>query len=79
MYHLLRAHPDGMVAGEIQNKLGMQAFALSHQLEKLKTEDLVRVRLLSFLFSQCCAETCVVEPNKVFYVCRPAPAPRRRD
>lgn len=96
MYHLLRAHPDGMVAGEIQNKLGMQASALSHHLEKLKTEDLVRVRregtylrytanpdvlqdLLSFLFSQCCAETCVVEPNKVFYVCPPAPAPRRRD
>ncbi|MGJ5818773.1 ArsR/SmtB family transcription factor [Paludibaculum fermentans] len=44
IYHLLRAHPDGMVAGEIQNELGMQPSAVSHHLEKLKHEDLVHVQ-----------------------------------
>lgn len=44
VYHLLRAHPDGMVAGEIQTELGMQPSAVSHHLEKLKIEDLVRVK-----------------------------------
>src|SRR5262245_37033629 len=44
IYHLLRAHPEGMVAGEIQNELGMQASAVSHHLEKLKNEDLVHVQ-----------------------------------
>ncbi|MCW5976824.1 MAG: helix-turn-helix transcriptional regulator [Bryobacteraceae bacterium] len=43
VYHLLRSHPDGMFAGEIQNELGMQPSAVSHHLEKLKHEDLVRV------------------------------------
>ena len=44
IYHLLRAHPEGMVAGEIQNELGMQPSAVSHHLEKLKIEDLVDVQ-----------------------------------
>ncbi len=44
IYHLLRAHPEGMVAGEIQSKLGMQPSAVSHHLEKLKIEDLVHVQ-----------------------------------
>ena len=44
VYHLLRAHPEGMVAGEIQNELGMQPSAVSHHLEKLKNEDLVHVQ-----------------------------------
>ena len=44
IYHLLRAHPDGMVAGEIQNELGMQPSAVSHHLERLKHEDLVQVQ-----------------------------------
>jgi ArsR family transcriptional regulator len=44
VYHLLRAHPEGMVAGEIQAELGMQASAVSHHLEKLKNEDLVTVQ-----------------------------------
>ena len=44
IYHLLRAHPGGMVAGEIQNELGMQPSAVSHHLEKLKIEDMVRVK-----------------------------------
>lgn len=44
MYHLLRAHPDGMFAGDIQQALGMQASAVSHHLEKLRIEELVEVR-----------------------------------
>ena len=41
---LLSAHPEGMVAGEIQNELGIPASTLSHHLEKLKNEDLVKVQ-----------------------------------
>ena len=40
---LLSAHPEGMVVGEIQDELGISASNLSHHLEKLKNEDLVRV------------------------------------
>ncbi len=41
---LLSAHPEGMVVGEIGENLGIPASTLSHHLEKLKNEDLVRVR-----------------------------------
>ena len=41
---LLSAHPDGLVAGDIGEELGIPASTLSHHLEKLKNEDLVRVR-----------------------------------
>jgi DNA-binding transcriptional ArsR family regulator len=41
---LLAAHPDGMVAGEIQSELGIPNSTLSHHLEKLKSEDLVKVQ-----------------------------------
>ncbi|MGA2739784.1 MAG: metalloregulator ArsR/SmtB family transcription factor [Bryobacteraceae bacterium] len=41
---LLSAHPDGMVAGDIQVELGIPNSTLSHHLEKLRTEDLARVR-----------------------------------
>jgi DNA-binding transcriptional ArsR family regulator len=41
---LLSAHPDGMVVGEIQSELGIPASTLSHHLEKLKNEDLVKVQ-----------------------------------
>jgi ArsR family transcriptional regulator, arsenate/arsenite/antimonite-responsive transcriptional repressor len=43
MQLLLSAHPDGMVAGEIQEELGISASNLSHHLDKLKNEELVRV------------------------------------
>ena len=41
---LLSAHPDGMVVGEIAGELDIPSSTLSHHLEKLKNEDLVRVR-----------------------------------
>ena len=41
---LLSAHPDGMVVGDIGNELGIAASTLSHHLEKLKNEGLVKVR-----------------------------------
>jgi ArsR family transcriptional regulator len=40
---LLSAHPDGMVAGEIQAELGISASNLSHHLDKLKNEGLITV------------------------------------
>ena len=41
---LLSAHPDGMVVGDIGNELSIPASTLSHHLEKLKNEGLVKVR-----------------------------------
>jgi ArsR family transcriptional regulator len=41
---LLSAHPDGMVVGEIGEELGIPPSTLSHHLDKLKNEDLVKVR-----------------------------------
>jgi DNA-binding transcriptional ArsR family regulator len=41
---LLTAHPQGLVAGEIQEELGIPASTLSHHLDKLKNEELVNVR-----------------------------------
>jgi ArsR family transcriptional regulator, arsenate/arsenite/antimonite-responsive transcriptional repressor len=41
---LLSAHPEGMVVGEIGTELDILSSTLSHHLEKLKIEDLVRVR-----------------------------------
>ncbi len=44
MQLLLQSHPEGLVVGEIQNELGIPNSTLSHHLEKLKNEDLVRTR-----------------------------------
>jgi ArsR family transcriptional regulator, arsenate/arsenite/antimonite-responsive transcriptional repressor len=44
MQLLLSAHPEGMVVGEIQEELDIPSSTLSHHLDKLKAEDLVRVR-----------------------------------
>jgi DNA-binding transcriptional ArsR family regulator len=41
---LLSAHPEGLVVGEIGAELAVPASTLSHHLEKLKNEGLVRVR-----------------------------------
>lgn len=39
---LLTAHPGGLVVGEIQEQTGINGSTLSHHLEKLRREDLVR-------------------------------------
>jgi ArsR family transcriptional regulator, arsenate/arsenite/antimonite-responsive transcriptional repressor len=44
MQLLLAAHPKGLVVGDIQDELEIPASTLSHHLDKLKNEDLVRVR-----------------------------------
>ena len=41
---LLSAHPEGMVAGEIQSELDIPNSTLSHHLEKMRNEDLINVR-----------------------------------
>ena len=41
---LLAAHPSGMVAGDLQEELGIPASTLSHHLERLKRVGLVGVR-----------------------------------
>jgi ArsR family transcriptional regulator len=42
MQLLLSAHPDGLIVGEIQSELGIPNSTLSHHLDKLKNEDLVK-------------------------------------
>jgi ArsR family transcriptional regulator len=41
---LLSAHPEGMVVSDIGTELGIPASTLSHHLDKLKNEGLVKVR-----------------------------------
>jgi DNA-binding transcriptional ArsR family regulator len=41
---LLSAHPEGMIVSDIGSELGIPASTLSHHLDKLRTEELVRVR-----------------------------------
>jgi ArsR family transcriptional regulator, arsenate/arsenite/antimonite-responsive transcriptional repressor len=44
MQLLLSAHPEGLVVGEIQSELDIPSSTLSHHLDKLKNEGLVKVR-----------------------------------
>src|SRR5580693_4006956 len=44
MQLLLSAHPEGLVVGEIQEELEIPNSTLSHHLDKLRAEDLVRVQ-----------------------------------
>jgi DNA-binding transcriptional ArsR family regulator len=84
---LLTAHPEGMVAGEIQAEIGVSASNLSHHLEKLKHEGVINVEregsflryrantealqeLLAFLFSECCARSKAIKPDKIIQLCR---------
>lgn len=57
---LLSAHPDGMFVGEIAAELEITASTLSHHLEKLKNEDLVRVQREG-TFLRCTANTKALE------------------
>ncbi len=44
MQLLLSAHPTGMVVGDIGSELDIPSSTLSHHLDKLKNEGLVKVR-----------------------------------
>jgi len=44
MQLLLSAHPDGLVVSEIQEELDIPNSTLSHHLDKLRNEGLVRVQ-----------------------------------
>lgn len=44
MRMLLSAHPEGLVVSDIQEELDIPNSTLSHHLDKLKKEDLVRVQ-----------------------------------
>ena len=57
---LLSAHPEGLVVGEIADELDIPASTLSHHLEKLKNEGLVRVRREG-TFLWCSANTEALE------------------
>jgi len=41
---LLTAHPTGMIAGDISSELDIAPSTLSHHLERLRREDVVKVR-----------------------------------
>ena len=41
---LLSAHPEGLVVGDIAAEIGIANSTLSHHLDKLKNEGLVKVR-----------------------------------
>jgi DNA-binding transcriptional ArsR family regulator len=44
MQLLLSAHPEGLVVSELQTELDIPNSTLSHHLDKLKNEELVRVQ-----------------------------------
>jgi ArsR family transcriptional regulator len=44
MQLLLTTHPQGLIVGDIQDELEIPASTLSHHLDKLKSEGLVKVR-----------------------------------
>jgi ArsR family transcriptional regulator, arsenate/arsenite/antimonite-responsive transcriptional repressor len=60
MQLLLSAHPDGLVVSEIQDDLEIPNSTLSHHLDKLKNENLVRVQRES-TFLRCVANTEVLQ------------------
>ena len=60
MQLLLSAHPEGMVVGEIQEELGLSASNLSHHLDKLKNEDLVKVARTG-TYLRCTANTATLQ------------------
>jgi ArsR family transcriptional regulator len=67
MRQLLRAHPEGLVAGEIGAELGIAPSTLSHHLDKLKSEGLVAVRRES-TFLRYTANTAALQEVLSFLV-----------
>ena len=67
---LLTAHPQGLVVGDIQDELGIPASTLSHHLDKLKNEQLVRVRREgTFLWYAANTETLQALINFLYAEC----------
>jgi ArsR family transcriptional regulator len=58
MQLLLSAHPEGMIVGDIGTELDIPNSTLSHHLDKLRHEDLVKVRRAgTFLWYTASTET----------------------
>lgn len=64
---LLSAHPEGLVAGEIQEELDIPPSTLSHHLDKLRAEDLISVQRQS-TFLRYTANTPVLQELLQFLV-----------
>ena len=69
MQLLLSAHPEGMVVGEIQEELDIPNSTLSHHLDKLKNEDLVKVERES-TFLRYTANTEALAGTAAISLCR---------
>src|SRR3974377_663029 len=65
MQLLLSAHPDGLVVNEIQEELDIPSSTLSHHLDKLKNEGLVRVQRES-TFLRYTANTAALQEIRRF-------------
>ncbi|MDR3719836.1 MAG: helix-turn-helix domain-containing protein [Bryobacteraceae bacterium] len=80
----LSAHPAGLVAEDIQKELGLSGSNLSHHLERLQNEELVKVRRDgaflwcsansaalrgdAFLYSECCSGNRVFSTDAVVQI-----------
>ena len=76
--------PRASAVGDIGSESEIPGSTLSHHLDKLKNEDLVRVRrestflvqrqyaalqeLLGFLFDECCTRNQAVKPEKIINI-----------
>jgi DNA-binding transcriptional ArsR family regulator len=70
MQLLLTAHPQGLVVGDIQDELEIPASTLSHHLDKLRNEELVRVRREgTFLWYSANLETLQEVTNFLYAEC----------
>ena len=88
---LLKAHPKGLIVGDIQDELGIPASTLSHHLEKLKAERLVLVRrdgtflwhtanteALQAILNFLYAECCTRGSEALVSITEPGRKPQRR-
>ena len=70
MRHVLSAHPQGLVVGEIGDDREIPSSTLSHHLDKLKNEDLVKVRREgTFLWYTANAEALQKIPGFLYAEC----------
>ena len=74
---LLSAHPQGMIVGDIQAELGIPNSTLSHHLEKLRSEGLVKVRRHGPFLWHTADTDALQEISDVFYTRNAARGIRR--